>query len=190
MWISIWIPGRGRGSVQLCDVVHVAEASAANLISICQLSEKGIAMNIRNERMELYKDGLRLAIAIKINRMFRLVTHEILIDKVFVISGNDNPQLTLWQKRFGHLYAYTILKMSSKHLQENSLGQISRRYALMQATSLLRSLRPVHPEFRCNALYLLTRHRIVLTPCLHLSSESLHVHLMTAPASHCLFHAP
>jgi len=94
VWISIGIPGIERGSVQLCDVLHVPEASAANLISMCQLSEKGMSINIRNERMELYKDGQLSAIAIKINWMFTLVTYEIAIDKAFVMSGNDNPQLT------------------------------------------------------------------------------------------------
>jgi len=87
--------------------------------------------------------------------------------------------------------------------KKSSLCQIRRRCALTQATSLLRSLRPVCPEFRCNTLkhpvlpvlpgntlYLLTRRRVVLTPCLHLSSGSLHFLLMMAPASHCLFRAP
>jgi len=76
------------------------------------------------------------------------------------------------------------------HQQKNTLGQIRRRCVLMQATSLLRSLRPVRPEFRCNALYLLTRRRVVLTPWLHLSSGSLDTLLIMAPASHCLFRAP
>jgi len=73
--------------------------------------------------------------------------------------------------------------------QKNTLRQIRRRCALTQATSLLRSLHPVRPKFRYNALYLLTRRRVVLTPCLHLSSGSLHFLLMMAPASHCLFRA-
>jgi len=89
------------------------------------------------------------------------------------------------------------------HQQKNTLRQIHRRWALTQATSLLRSLRPVRPEFRCNArkhpvlpvlpgnaLYLLKRRRVVLTPWLHLSSGSLHFLLRMAPASHCLFRAP
>jgi len=89
------------------------------------------------------------------------------------------------------------------HQQKDTLRQICRRCALTQATSLLRALRPVRPEFRCNArkhrvlpvlpanpLYLLTRPRVVLTPWLHLSSGSLHFLLMMAPASHCLFRAP
>jgi len=74
--------------------------------------------------------------------------------------------------------------------KKSTLPQIRRCCALMQATSLLRSLRSVRPEFRCNALYLLTRRCVVLTPCLHLSSGSLHFLLMMAPASHCLFRAP
>jgi len=112
--ISIWIPGRGRSLVQLCHVLHVPEASTTNLISICPLSEKGIAMKIRNRRMELYKEGLLSAIVIRINQMFTLVTHEIPIDKAFVMSGNNNPQLTLWHKSFKQLHAHTILKLSSK----------------------------------------------------------------------------
>jgi len=35
--------------------------------------------------------------------------------------------------------------------QKNTLGQICRRCVLTPATSLLPSLGPVHPEFRCNA---------------------------------------
>lgn len=92
VWISIWTLGRGRGSVELCDVLNVPEAGAVNLISTCQLLEKGIAINICNERMEVYNDGLLSAIDIKINWIFMLVTHEIPLDKAFVMSGNNNPQ--------------------------------------------------------------------------------------------------
>ena len=89
------------------------------------------------------------------------------------------------------------------HQQKNTLSQIRRHCPLMQATSLLRSVRPVRPEFRCNArknpvlpvmpdnpLYLLTPGCVVLTPSLHLSSGSLHFLPMMALASHCLFRAP
>ena len=82
------------------------------------------------------------------------------------------------------------------HQQKNTLRQIRWRCALTQETSLLRSLRPVRPEFRSkarkhpvlpvlpgNALYLLMRRRVVLTPWPHLSSGSLHFLLMMAPAS-------
>jgi len=78
--------------VQLCKVLHVPEASAVNLISMCQLWEKGIAMKIENERMEFYKDGLLSAIVVKINRMFILVTNEILIHKAFVMRRNEDLQ--------------------------------------------------------------------------------------------------
>ena len=74
--------------------------------------------------------------------------------------------------------------------QKKTLGQMHRRCALMELTSLLRSLRPVRPEFHCNALYLLTRRHLGLTPCLRLSSGSLNFLLMMAPASHCLFRVP
>jgi len=37
------------------------------------------------------------------------------------------------------------------HQQKDTLRQIRRRCPLPQATSLLRSLRPLRPEFRCNA---------------------------------------
>ena len=82
---------------------------------------------------------------------------------------------------------YVISACISK---KSTLRQIRWRCALTQATSLLHSLRPVRPELCCNALNLLTRRRVPLTPCLHLSSSSLHVLLMKAPASHCLFRAP
>jgi len=76
------------------------------------------------------------------------------------------------------------------HQEKNTLRQIRRRCALTQVRSLLRSLRPVGPKFSCNALYLLTRCHVVLTPCLHLSSGSPHFLLMMAPASPCLFCGP
>ena len=93
-------------------------------------------MNLLNERKELHKDRLLSVIAIKINRMFTLVTHEIPIDKAFVMSGNSNPQLTLWHKRFGHLYTYSILKMSSKEVVtripvlQSTTGQNQCEYCL------------------------------------------------------------
>ena len=62
-----------------------------------------------------------------------------------------------------------------------------RRCALTQATSLLRSLRPVRPEFRSNtrkhpvlpespgsAFSVLTRRHVVLAPCLNLYSLLSH----------------
>ena len=73
-------------------------------------------MNIQNERIELYRDGVLCGIVIKLDRMFTLVTHEIPIDELFVMSGNDNSQLTLWHKRFRHLYAHAVLRMHSKQL--------------------------------------------------------------------------
>jgi len=74
--------------------------------------------------------------------------------------------------------------------KKGTLRWIRRLCALKQGRSLLRSLGAVRPESRCNALYLLTRRRVVLTHCLHLSSGSLHFLLMMPPASHCLFRAP
>ena len=43
----------------------------------------------------------------------------------------------------------TVLRL---HQQKNTLRLMRRRCALMQATSLLRSMFPLRPEFRSNAL--------------------------------------
>jgi len=96
MPISIWIQGRETELVHLCDVLHLPEPSTVNPISMCPLLEKHITINIGNKRMNLYKDGILSAIAIRVNRMFTLVTQEIVIDKLFLISGEDTSQLTLW----------------------------------------------------------------------------------------------
>ena len=110
---------------------------------------------------------------------------------------------------FCHLMGFEVSTTGNKdHVEryiskKSILCQIRQRCAPMQATSVLHSLRPVRPAFRCNslkhtvlpvlsgnALYLVMRRGVVVTPCLHLSSGSLHFLLMMAPASHWLFHAP
>ena len=81
----------------------------------------------------------------------------------------------------------TISIAARAHQQKNTLRQIRRRCALMQATLLLRSLRPVRPEFRRNArkhpvfpgllghaLSILTGRRVVLVPWLRFYSLLSH----------------
>jgi len=114
--IPIWVPGRGNGIVQLCDVLYVQGAGTTNLISVSQLAAKGMNINLRDNGAEVYRDGLLSAIVIKVKRMYTLVNREVPLEEAFTMSRGDDSQLTLWYKRFGHIYANAVLKMSSKHL--------------------------------------------------------------------------
>ena len=119
-------------------------------------------------------------------------------------GGEVNRDHGWWEAGFpiSDILAWGLYKVGlTPYISKKStLCQIGRHCIPTQATSLLRFLRPLRPEFCCNAykhymlpvlpgnaLYLLTGRRVVLTPCLRLSSGSLHFLLMTAPASHCLF---
>ena len=49
------------------------------------------------------------------------------------------------------MFGFEYHLILSIHQQKNTLSQMRRHCALTQATSLLRSLRPLRPEFRSNA---------------------------------------
>ena len=98
-----------------------------------------------------------------------------------VVSNLSIPQVVL------NLNIPLVVPNLSIHQQKNTLRQIRLRCALTQAMSLLRSLRPVHPEFRRNArkhpvlpglpghaLSILTRRCVVPAPWLRFYSLLSH----------------
>jgi len=93
--IPIWVLERGKGIVQLCDVLEVLGARTTNLISVCQLVAKGMNINFRDDGAEVYRDWLLSAIAIKVKRMYTLVNREVRFEEAFSESGGDHSQLTL-----------------------------------------------------------------------------------------------
>jgi len=56
--LPIWVLGRGKGIVQLCDVLYNPGARTTNLISVSQLAAKGMNINFRDDGAEVYRDGV------------------------------------------------------------------------------------------------------------------------------------
>src|SRR5205807_3808736 len=74
--IPIWLPGQGRKTAQLCDVLYVPDTGITNLISVSQLTQKGMSLNFPNNKAEIYKDGVLTVIALKANRMYTIIGQE------------------------------------------------------------------------------------------------------------------
>jgi len=96
--IPILVPRRGKGILQLCDVLYVLGARTTNLISVSQLATPGMKIYFHNKGAEVYRDGLPSAIAIKAKCMYTLVNREVPFEEAFTVSGSDDSQLTLWHK--------------------------------------------------------------------------------------------
>ena len=108
-----WTPQRGRENLLLTEVYHVPAVKEIGLISVGQLTERGIKMEYTDDAAEFYKDGILIALAEKCNRLFKLVQEERCRDFGLLASRKDNTATDLWHHRLGHLPLPAVLKMSN-----------------------------------------------------------------------------
>jgi len=109
----IWTPRGGRENLLLTEVYHVPAVKEMGLISVSQLTERGIRMEYTVDATEFYKDGILIALAKKCNRLFTLVQEERRREFGLLVSRTDNTARDLWHHRLGHLYLTAVRKMSN-----------------------------------------------------------------------------
>ena len=60
----------------MTEVYHLPVVKEIGLISVGQLTERGIKMEYTDDAAEFYKDGILIALAEKYNRLFKLVQED------------------------------------------------------------------------------------------------------------------
>ena len=100
----------------MSNVLHILEAGSTGLISVDQLSLKRIDVWLKRESAEVYKDGILVAIAKKVNQLYRIISEGNRHKEGLLISLTDPAPKTLWHYWLGHLHHQAVLKMSSNKL--------------------------------------------------------------------------
>jgi len=108
-----WMPGAGHQRLFLTEVLHVRGATEAGLISVSQLTKKGVKITFTDDAAEFYQDGILIAIAEKWNKLYKLIQSEKYLDFVLLLSKKDDTATALWHHRLGHQHLPAVLKMSN-----------------------------------------------------------------------------
>jgi len=111
--IRIWSPSQGSQTILLQEVLHIPSPGSTNLISVSQLTVKGINISFKRDIAEVFRDGMLMAIAKKVDRLYTILTDASVTDEGLLISLKDPTLTTLWHYRLGHLHHQALLKMSS-----------------------------------------------------------------------------
>jgi len=93
--ISIWSPSQGSQTILLQEVLHIPRTSSTNLISISQLTVKGINISFKRDLAEVFRHGILMAIAKKVNRLYTILTDASVMDDGLLISLKDLMLTTL-----------------------------------------------------------------------------------------------
>lgn len=80
----------------MSNVLHILEAGSTGLISVDQLSLKRIDVWLKRESAEVYKDGILVAIAKKVNQLYRIISEGNRHKEGLLISLTDPAPKTLW----------------------------------------------------------------------------------------------
>ena len=99
-----WTPGGGHNWWFLTEVLHVPGATEARLISVSQLTRKGVKIAFTDDTAEFYQDGILIAIAEKWNKLYKLLQSGKYQDFGLLISKKDDMMTSLWYHRLGHLH--------------------------------------------------------------------------------------
>jgi len=94
--IRIWSPSQESQTILLQEVLHIPSTGSTNLISVSQLTVKGINISFKRDIAEVFHDGVLMAIARKVDRLYRILTDASVIDEGLLISLKDPTLTTLW----------------------------------------------------------------------------------------------
>jgi len=108
-----WTPGGGRQRLFLTEVLHVPGATEAGLISVSQLTKKGVKIAFPDDAPESHQDGILIAIAEKWNKLYKLIQSGKYLDFGLLLSKKDDTATALWHHRLRHLHLPAVLKMSN-----------------------------------------------------------------------------
>jgi len=108
-----WTPGGGHQRLFLTEVLHVPRAPEAGLISVSQLTKKGVKIAFTDDAAESYQDGILIAITEKWNKLYKLIQSGKYLDFGLLPSKKDNTATAFSHHRLGHLHLPAVLKMSN-----------------------------------------------------------------------------
>jgi len=97
----------------LTEVLHVPGATEAGLISVSQLTKKGVKIAFTDDAAEFYQDGILIGIAEKWNKLYKLIQSGKYLDFGLLLSKKDDTATALWHHRLEHLHLLAVLKMSN-----------------------------------------------------------------------------
>jgi len=87
-----------------------------NLISVSQLTVKGIDISLKRKSAGIYHDGLLMAVAKKVDPFYRILTEWNVTDAALLISLKDQTPTTLWHYHLGNLHQQAVLQLSCNEL--------------------------------------------------------------------------
>ena len=93
--IRIWSPSHGSQTLLLQEVLHIPSAGSTNLISVSQLTVKGINISFKRDIAEGFRDGILMAIAKMVDRLYTILTDASVMDEGLLISLKDLTLTTL-----------------------------------------------------------------------------------------------
>ena len=77
---------------------------------------KGINISFGRDIAGVFRDGILMAVAKKVDRLYTILTDASVMDEGLLISLKDTILTTLWHYRLGHLHHQALLRMSSNEL--------------------------------------------------------------------------
>ena len=83
------------------------------MISVSQLTKKGVKIAFTDNAVESYQDGILIAIAEKWNKLYKLIQSGKYLNFGLLLSKKDDTATALWHYRLGHLHLPAVLKMSN-----------------------------------------------------------------------------
>jgi len=67
--IRIWSPSQGSQTILLQEVLHIPSAISTNLISVSQVTVKGMNISFKRIIAEVFRHGILMAIAKKVDQL-------------------------------------------------------------------------------------------------------------------------
>ena len=77
---------------------------------------KGINISFKRDIAEVFRDGILMPIAKKVDQLYMILTDASVTDEGLLISLKDPTLTTLGHYRLGHLHHHALLKISSNEL--------------------------------------------------------------------------
>jgi len=114
--IRIWLPSQGSQTILLQEELDIPSAGSTYIISISQLTVKGINISFKRDVAEVFRNGILMAMAKKVDCLYTILTDASIMDDGFLILLNDLMLMTLWHDLLGHLHHQALHKMSSNEL--------------------------------------------------------------------------
>jgi len=71
--IRICSPSQGSQTILLQEVLHIRNTGSTNLISVSQLTAKGINISFKRDIEDVVRDGILMPIAKKVDQLYTIL---------------------------------------------------------------------------------------------------------------------